>query len=54
MSVYNSIIKGSNEAIEYESGKISAKISTVSAAPHSDFENSNIESEHKSTDEEQH
>lgn len=54
MGVYNSIIKGTNEAIEYENGNISAKISTVSSAPPPDFENSNIESEYKSTDEEQH
>lgn len=31
-----------------KAAKISVKISTVSVAPPSDFENSNIESEHKS------
>ncbi|MDE7365383.1 MAG: helix-turn-helix domain-containing protein [Ruminococcus sp.] len=44
MSVYESIMQGLNEAIEYENGNIKAKTTTLSVAPLPDIGSSDVKS----------
>lgn len=50
MNVYESIIQGLNEAIEYEKGNLKAKTALVSVAPLPDIESSQIKDIRKSLD----
>lgn len=50
MNVYDSIIKGLNEAVEYEKGNVKAKTSTISVAPLPEMESSDIKNIRKSLD----
>ncbi|MCM1329280.1 MAG: hypothetical protein NC253_07535 [Ruminococcus sp.] len=50
MSVYESIIRGLNEAVEYEKGKLKAKTSTVSSDTPRDTENSKIKNNMKKSE----
>lgn len=48
MNVYDSIIKGLNEAVDYEKGNVKAKTSTISVAPLPEMESSDIKNIRKS------
>ena len=48
MNVYDSIIKGLNEAVGYEKGNVKAKTSTISVAPLPEMESSDIKNIRKS------
>lgn len=50
MNVYESIIQGLNEAIEYEKGNLKAKTVRMSIAPLPDMESSQVKSIRKSLD----
>ena len=50
MSVYESIVQGLNEAIDYEKGSVKAKTVTLSVAPLPDIESGEIKNIRKSLD----
>ncbi len=50
MNVYDSIIKGLNEAVEYEKGNINAKTASISVAPLPDINSSDIKNIRQSLD----
>lgn len=50
MNVYESVIQGLNEAIEYEKGNLKAKTSLVSVAPLPEIKSSQIKDIRKSLD----
>lgn len=50
MNVYESIIQGLNEAIEYEKGNLKTKTIKMSVAPLPDMESSQVKSIRKSLD----
>lgn len=50
MNIYESIIQGLNEAVDYENGNIKAKVVTLSVAPLPDIESSDIKNIRQSLD----
>lgn len=50
MNVYESIIQGLNEAVDYENGKIKAKTVTLSVAPLPDIDSSDVKNIRQSLD----
>lgn len=50
MNVYDSIIKGLNEAVEFEKGNVKAKTSMLSVAPLPDIKSDDIKNIRRSLD----